>query len=77
MREVEVYQTSDSVYFKCADKAIKHQEDIIGEMLDDLIPHDDRGNITRVDRHNLLMKMLNDKELHLKIKELQTALEYR
>lgn len=74
MKEIQAYQVSNGEIFTDEKKAISRQQDIIGEMLDGLIPNDDRGNITRTDRHNVLMKMLNDKELKKKIKELYFAL---
>ena len=74
--EVEAYQTSDGKLFTDDREAHSHQVDIIGQMLDDLIPDDDRGNITRSDRHNILMKMLNDVTLCDKIKKLHFALTF-
>lgn len=76
MKAISVYKTSDGQYFENEDKAINHQKDIIGELLDDLIPNDDRGNITRTDRFNILIKIINDKNLFNKISILQDAVEH-
>lgn len=76
MKEIEAYQTSDGKLFLDEKKARSHQEDIIGEMLDGLVAHDSRGNVTRSDRHSILMKMLQDPELKRKIADLHQALQH-
>ena len=76
MKTIEAYETSDGTIFACEDKALAHQENVIGEMLDGLVPHDERGHMTRIDRHNLLIKMLGDTKLKAKILELHKALEH-
>jgi hypothetical protein len=76
MKTIEAYQTSDGQIFSDDRKAKSHQDDIIGEMLDDLLPNDDRGNVTRSDRHNILMKQLKDPKLKTKIKALYEALTF-
>lgn len=76
MREVEAYQTSDGEIFLDEKQAKSHQEDIIGEMLDGLVANDSRGNLTRVDRHSILMTMLKDPELKNKIAQLHHALQH-
>jgi len=70
------HKTSDGQLFEDERKARSHQEDIVGEMLDGLLPNDDRGNVTRSDRHNLLMKMLKDEDLVKKINALHHALSF-
>ena len=76
MRIITAYQTSDGSIFTDDRKAKSHQEDIIGEMLDGLFPNDDRGNVTRADRYNILMKMIADPELKNKISNLNYALQH-
>ena len=73
--EVVAYETSDGLLFACERKANEHQADIVGALLDELLPHDDRGNITRIDRHNLLMKMLENDNLIKIINNLHNALK--
>lgn len=73
---IEAYQTSDGTIFDTERKAKEHQQDIIGQLLDDFLPQDDRGNITRADRYNILMKQLNDVELKNKINRLYNALNF-
>lgn len=76
MRTIEAYQTSDGQIFTDDRKAKAHQEDIIGQLLDDFLPNDDRGNITRTDRYNILMKQLNDPKLKAKIAALYEAVMF-
>jgi len=76
MNTVEVYKTSKGRYFASERKAIGAQVDILGELLDDLLPHDDRGNVTSVDRHNLLMKMLKKDDLYALISDLALVIEH-
>ena len=73
---VTTYKTSDGMLFECDRKAEEHQEDIIGELLDCLLPHDDRGNVTMTDRHNILMKQLKSKDLVNNINALHHALNF-
>jgi hypothetical protein len=75
MKETIVYKTSDGKMFEGKNKAFSHQEDLLGEALDAFLPYDDRGNLTRVDRHNILMKQLKDPELGLKLKNLVELFE--
>ena len=77
MKIITAYETSDGKLFSSEQKATKHQADIIGEMLDGLLPYDDRGNVTRIDRFNLLTKMLGDPDLALKINALASAINHR
>lgn len=70
MKETIVYKTSDGKMFESKNKALSHQEDLLGEALDDFLPYDDRGNLTSVDRHNILMKQLKDPELGTKLKNM-------
>lgn len=76
MKQINVYKTSDGQYFEDHRKAEKHQADIIGEMFDNLLPHDDRGNVTQVDRYNLITKMMADKNLLTKIADLYKAVSH-
>ena len=77
MKEIAAYETSDGTLFEDSRQASSHQEDIIGELLDTLLPHDKRGNITMVDRHNILMEMLSSKELKPLIDKLHYALNFQ
>lgn len=77
----EVYKTSKGRYgaavlFASERKAIDAQVDILGELLDDLLPHDDRGNVTSIDRHNLLMNMLKKDNLYALISDLALVIEH-
>tara|TARA_R110001632_G_scaffold143859_2_gene260016 strand:- start:518 stop:805 length:288 start_codon:yes stop_codon:yes gene_type:complete len=76
MNTVEVYKTSKGRYFASERKAIGAQVDILGELLDDLLPHDDKGHVTYVDRHNLLMKMLKKDDLYALISDLALVVEH-
>lgn len=67
MLEVIAYQTSDGELFTDDHKAKEHQENLLGEALDDLLPYDDRGNITRADRTNVLIKQMEDPSLKQKM----------
>ena len=73
---ITCYKTSDGQLFEDERKASVHQKDLIGEMLDGLVADDDRGNVTRTDRFNILTKMLNDPELKKKVTDLYNALNY-
>ena len=70
------YKTSDGLLFEDDKKARDHQENILGEALDDLLPHDDRGNVTRIDRYNLLTKIMADAELSRKINAIHRAINF-
>lgn len=76
MREIEAYETSDGTLFMDEIAARKHQEDIIGEMLDGLVANDNRGNVTRNDRFQILMNMLKDPDLKVKVAALHAALTH-
>ena len=76
MNTVEVYKTSKGSYFANERKAIDAQIDILGELLDGLLPHDDRGNVSAVDRHNLLMNMLRKNDLYALIMDLALVVEH-
>jgi hypothetical protein len=76
MKTIEAYQTSDGLLFYNDKKAKEHEENLIGELLDDLLPNDDRGNVTRADRHNILMKQLKDTKLKSKITALYETLTF-
>jgi len=76
MKEINAFQTSDGLVFTSERSAEEHQQDIIGVMLDGLVPDDDRGNVTRVDRHNILTKMIKDPTLGQKILALHNALSH-
>ena len=76
MNTVEVYKTSKGRYFASERKAIDAQIDILGELLDGLLPHDERGNVTSVDRHNLLMNMLKKDDLYAVISDLALVIEH-
>lgn len=76
MKQIEAYQTSDGQIFLEETLAESHQKDIIGEMLDGLVANDARGNLTRVDRHSILMTILKDPQLKDKIAKLHHALQF-
>ena len=73
---VEVYKTSDSKLFEDYKKAKDHQMDLLGAELDGFLPHDDRGNVTQTDRHNLLTKQLEDPKLKEKINSLYHTINF-
>ena len=64
---ISAFITNDGKLFIDQRKADAHQQDLLGQMLDDFLPHDDRGNVTQTDRFNILMKMLDDKDLYKKV----------
>lgn len=72
--EITAYKTSDGQLFESEAKAEEHQFDIVGELLDKLIPHDTRGNITHSDRHCVLIQMLASTDLADTVNELHQAL---
>ena len=76
VKTVEAYTTSDNIFFTCEDKAQAHQKDIIGTLLDELLPYDERGYMTRVDRFEILMKQLESKDLKKTINALHYALNF-
>jgi hypothetical protein len=76
IKQIEAYRTSDGRLFDDEDKARDHQTDIIGQLLDNLLPHDDRGNVTQSDRYNILTKQLSDPALRIKIAALHQALSF-
>lgn len=76
MNIVEVYKTSDGKIFESDNKAVKHQVDLLGELLDQFLPHDDRGNVTACDRFNILIKQLKDPGLFCRIKGLAAVVCY-
>lgn len=75
MKAIEVicYKTSDGKLFEDDVKANKHQLDIVGEALDDLLANDDRGNVTRSDRFSMLLNTLKDANLKKKVTALYEA----
>ena len=73
---IEAYKTSDGMLFESEHKAREHQENILGEALDELVPQDDRGNGTRADKFNILMKMIKDPELLKKVEAVYNALKH-
>lgn len=75
MKTVSKYQTTDYQLFSNEKEALNHQLDLVGESLDDLLPHDDRGNVTYCDRYNLLMKQLKDPDLYRKVNKLMIHLK--
>ncbi len=76
MNTVEVYKTSKGGYFESERLAIDAQIDILGELLDGLLPHDERGNITTADRFNLLINILKKDNLYSLISDLSLAVEH-
>jgi hypothetical protein len=76
VRQIEAYETSDGKLFSDEKTAISHQADIIGEMLDELVANDSRGNVTRSDRYSILTTMLKDPDLRSKVAKLHYALEH-
>lgn len=74
IEHVTAFRTPDDNLFLDENKAVEHLEDLIGQALDDLLPHDDRGNVTQNDRFNLLTKQLKDPKLKSKIATLHHLL---
>jgi|LGVE01.1.fsa_nt_gb hypothetical protein len=75
MRTIEAYQTSDGKIFECDRKAEAHQIDLIGELLDALFV-DIGGNVTRVDRHRILMATIENKDRDSLIVKLYQAVSH-
>lgn len=78
MKQVLMYITTDNKSFEQHNTALRHQTDLLGESLDDLLPHDDRGNITYTDRYNILSKLMKTnsrKETIKKVKQVLKCLE--
>jgi len=76
MQEIQAYQTSDGQIFGDEDRALDHQTDIVGGLLDKLVADDNHGNITRVSRRAMLLNTLMDPELPQTIAALNTALQF-
>jgi len=74
--EIECYKAPDGKLFEEYRDAKKYTDDLLGEALDDLLPNDDRGNVTRTDRFNLLMKMIEDENLKQKIATVHQILNF-
>ena len=74
VQAIDAYKTTDGRLFESEKGAIDHQTDIVGELLDTLLPVDDRGNVTASDRFNLLTKMLADERLPKIVARLNAAL---
>ena len=73
MKEIAAYKTSDGLLFEDERKADAHQQDIIGECLDDLLADDGRGHVTRTDRFNMLLGTMKDPDLVRKVVALYKA----
>jgi hypothetical protein len=71
-----VYKTSDGRLFEDEKKSLEHQNDLLGEALDNLLPNDDKGRVTQADRFNLLTKMISDPLLNNKITSIYHILEH-
>ena len=76
MNTIEAYKTTDGQIFEEYPQALSHQSDIVGELLDTLIPIDESGRMTQVDRHKLLMSILKSKELRSIVRQLYIATEF-
>ena len=76
MREITAYETSDGKLFNDERTAQAHQADIIGELLDSLVAQDARGNISRFDRHSMLMETLKQTDLADKVARLHYAIQH-
>lgn len=72
---VPAYKTSDGLLFESEKEAGAHQSDLLGESLDTLLP-DTGGNITRADRHRLLMALFEDPELCTKVAGVHAILQH-
>lgn len=60
IKQVLRFQTTDNKLFDNYNLATKHQDDLLGEALDSLIPFDfGATSITRSDRHKMLMLMID------------------
>lgn len=75
MKEITAYRTTDGQLFTDERKAEAHQQDIIGEALDNLIANDTRGNITRADRYNMLTETMSDPDFKAKVSALFASLD--
>jgi len=73
-KSIAAFIAYDGQLFTDRRKADAHQENLLGEMLDGLLPHDDRGNVTQVDRFNILLKMMQDEDLYKKIAKIYNLL---
>lgn len=73
MREVEAYQTADGQLFSCEARARAHEDDLIGETIDELltlaINGNERtaGNVTRTDQYQMALTLLRERRLVLPI----------
>ncbi len=71
--ELPCYKTSDGKLHECESKAKEHQANIVGELLDKLMPYG-LGNVTASDRFRLICGQLEDDDLNKKITALYNAL---
>ena len=76
MKEIIAFQLSNGEIVINEGEAIRKQLDILGEALDGFLPYDDRGNVTQVDRFNILTKQMGDSSLRDKIDELHHILHH-
>ena len=73
MREVTAYQTADGRLFCDETQAQAHEDDLIGETIDELlmlaINGNERvaGNVTRVDQHQMALTLLRERRRALPI----------
>lgn len=73
MREVSAYQTADGQLFACEKRAREHEDNLIGETIDELlmlaINGNERvaGNVTRVDQHQMALTLLRERHRTLPI----------
>lgn len=67
---VRFYQTTDGKSFAIKSDAVSHQSDIIGELLDALIPENEGAGFYRRVKQHVLLQMLNDSALHYKLSEI-------
>ena len=74
---IEAYKTADGRLFEREREAESHGKDLLGQALDDFLPHDDRGNITQTDRYNVLMKQLSDPKTAERLRELSRLADWQ
>ena len=67
---VEYYKTTDGKVFSTRADAITHQTDIVGELLDGLIPENDSAGFYRGVKQRILLQILEDVGLPAKLASL-------
>lgn len=77
MRQMECYKTSDGLLFEDEDKAQAHEDDLIGEELDEFFRLHFEFDTRRSDIYRGILKVLKNKDaLAASCRKILTIIEY-